>query len=358
MSPSDGTRSLVSRGSRRRAGDAAGRLTRADDTDPNGACTRRDYTFDNNTNRTATSEVGAACTSTGATTTSYTYDSADRLTTSGTVYDAFGRTTTQASGATIGYYANDLVRQQTSGTSRQTWNPDATSRLAAWTTETNSSGTWTQTAAKTNHYGSDSDSPDWIQGTSSTITRNVQGISGDLDAVTSATGSTVLQLTDIHGDVSVQLPLDTSQAPIALAHDEYANAEGDTSSVRYGWLGGKQRSSETVTGATLMGVRLYGRATGRFLSVDPVPGGSANAYECCGGDPLNRYDLDGRFWRGLWHGARRVHRWAVRHRSGISSFAGYAHGLPHNVGWRTASGRTLRGHHAAWSAAWQWIGDR
>jgi hypothetical protein len=62
----------------------------------------------------------AACTSAGATTTSYSYDSADRLVTSGTVYDALGRTTTQASGATIGYYANDLVHQQTSGTSRQT----------------------------------------------------------------------------------------------------------------------------------------------------------------------------------------------------------------------------------------------
>ncbi|MFD9003657.1 hypothetical protein ACFV0T_22215 [Streptomyces sp. NPDC059582] len=93
--------------------DATGRLTRADDTAPGGACTRRDYTFDNNTNRTAlavaTSGAGAACTSTGATTTPYTYDSADRLTTAGTVYDAFGRTTTQASGATIGYYTNDLA---------------------------------------------------------------------------------------------------------------------------------------------------------------------------------------------------------------------------------------------------------
>ncbi|MEU5312279.1 hypothetical protein [Streptomyces sp. NPDC021562] len=49
-----------------------------------------------------TADVGAACTSTGETTTSYTYDSADRLETTGTVYDAFGRTTTQASGAVIG----------------------------------------------------------------------------------------------------------------------------------------------------------------------------------------------------------------------------------------------------------------
>jgi hypothetical protein len=34
-----------------------------------------------------------------------------------------------------------------------------------------------------------------------------------------------------------------------------------------GWLGDKQRSSETVTSATLMGVRLYDPITGRFLSI-------------------------------------------------------------------------------------------
>ncbi|MEU1623131.1 DNRLRE domain-containing protein [Streptomyces sp. NPDC005722] len=282
--------------------DQAGRLTRADDTAPDGSCTRRDYTFDNNTNRTAlaaTSDIGAACTSTGATTTPYTYDSADRLTTAGTVYDAFGRTTTQASGATIGYYTNDLVRNQTSGTSRQTWTLDAAGRLAAWTTETNTSGTWTQTAAKTNHFGADGDSPDWIQETTGSITRNVQGISGDLDATTSATGDIVLQLTDIHGDTTVQLPLDTAQAPVSLAYDEYGNLEDATPATRYGWLGGKQRSSETVTGASLMGVRLYDPTIGRFLSVDPVFGGNANAYEYCHGDPLNRYDLNGKlsWWR-------------------------------------------------------------
>ncbi|MER5754040.1 DNRLRE domain-containing protein [Streptomyces sp. NPDC002088] len=301
--------------SRAYAYDAAGRLTRADETAPDGTCTRRDYTFDTNTNRTAlaamTSDAGTACTSTGATTTSYAYDSADRLESTGTVYDAFGRTTTQASGATIGYYANDLVRQQTSGTSRQTWNLDAAGRLAAWTTESQGTdGTWTQTGSRTSHYGSDTDSPDWTQETSSTITRNVQGIGGDLGAVTSATGDTVLQLTDIHGDVTVQLPLDTTKAAVALAYDEYGTPEGDTTATRYGWLGGKQRSSETVTGATLMGVRLYDPTTGRFLSADPVPGGNANAYEYCNGDPLNRYDLDGRW--GWWKRAkRRFNRWSA-----------------------------------------------
>ncbi|MDH6522525.1 RHS repeat-associated protein [Streptomyces sp. SAI-135] len=60
------------------------------------------------------------------------------------------------------------------------------------------------------------------------------------------------------------------------------------------WLG------ETVTGATRMGIRIYDPTTGRFLSVDPVPGGSASAYEYCRVDPVNNYDLDGKSW---WRGA-------------------------------------------------------
>ncbi|MGW7527833.1 DNRLRE domain-containing protein [Streptomyces sp. NPDC054783] len=301
--------------------DNTGRLTQADDTAPDGTCTRRGYTFDSNTNRTAlatsVSAAGTACSSSGATTVNNSYDSADRLVNAGTVYDAFGRTTTQASGTTIAYYTNDLVQQQASGTSRQTWTLDAAQRLASWTTETNNAGTWTQTGSKVNHYGADGDSPDWIkEDTTGTITRNVQGAGGDLDATTNATGNTVLQLTDIHGDVTVQLPLDISKPVVASAYDEYGNPEAGTAATRYGWLGGKQRSSETVTGATLMGVRLYDPTAGRFLSTDPVPGGSANAYDYCNGDPINHYDLDGRSWWRRW--VHRAGRFVAHHQTWVS----------------------------------------
>ncbi|WP_329140444.1 hypothetical protein OG552_36195 [Streptomyces sp. NBC_01476] len=54
---------------------------------------------------------------------------------------------------------------------------------------------------------------------------------------------------------------------------------------------------ETVTGAVLMGVRLYGAATGRFLGTDPIPGGNANAYDYCTADRINCLDLTG---KGSW----------------------------------------------------------
>ncbi|MEU6511964.1 RHS repeat-associated core domain-containing protein [Streptomyces sp. NPDC046942] len=100
------------------------------------------------------------------------------------------------------------------------------------------------------------------------------------------------------------LPADSSVAPTVLDYDEYGNPRAGQDAVRYGWLGGKQRSSETLTGLTLMGVRLYNPTTGRFLSIDPVPGGSANAYEYGNGDPVNNYDLDGRSW---WRRALRYY---------------------------------------------------
>jgi RHS repeat-associated protein len=60
----------------------------------------------------------------------------------------------------------------------------------------------------------------------------------------------------------------------------------------YGWLGTKKRSADSLGGLTLMGVRLYNPATGRFLSTDPVYGGNANPY-VYPSDPVNASDTSG-----------------------------------------------------------------
>lgn len=43
-----------------------------------------------------------------------------------------------------------------------------------------------------------------------------------------------------------------------------------------------------------MCVRQHNPLIGRFLQTDPVPGGSANAYDYAYQDPINTLDLDGR----------------------------------------------------------------
>ncbi|WP_425275697.1 RHS repeat-associated core domain-containing protein [Streptomyces tirandamycinicus] len=282
--------------------DNAGRLTRVEDT-VDTVCTLRGYTVDKRSNRTAVSTAsaapGLACPTAEGTATTRAYDTADRIVGGGYSYDGFGRTTALP-GSTVSYYANDLAHQQTAGTKRQTWQLDAGLRFRSWTIETSSSGTWSQTEAKTNHYSGDSDNPSWIveNAAGSTLTRNVTTATGALTATTGKTSGTVLQLTNIHGDVALQLPLDTAVAPTALDTDENGATRAGQAAQRYGWLGGKQRSSETLTGLTLMGVRLYDPNTARFLQTDPVFGGNCNAYDYVCADPVNGTDLDGRC--GAW----------------------------------------------------------
>ncbi|MFE1906557.1 DNRLRE domain-containing protein [Streptomyces gardneri] len=279
--------------------DKVGRLVTVEDT-ADTVCTKRTYAFDARSNRkslvSAAGAPGLDCPTTGGTTTSHTYDSADRIVDTGYAYDAFGRTTAAPGNGTVGFYANDLAHQQTANGTRQTWQLDAGLRFRSWKTESGSGSTWTQTGSKVNHYDSDGDSPRWITEDTATgaLTRMVTGLDGRLAATTAKTGGTVLQLTNIHGDVSLLLPLDAGAAPTVLDADEYGNARAGQADARYDWLGAHQRSGETSTGLTLMGARLYNSTTGRFLSVDPVKGGSCSNYEYVCGDPVNMLDLDGR----------------------------------------------------------------
>ncbi|MFI9321665.1 ricin-type beta-trefoil lectin domain protein [Kitasatospora aureofaciens] len=281
--------------------DRLGRLVKAEQGTVSGGCTTRVYTYDNHYNRTAKAVSGPAgdgtCTTAGATAATSTYDSADRITDPGYQYDAFGRTVKTPSGTAIGYRVDDLVASQETADTRQTWTVDPVGRFNGTTTaRKQADGTWSNTASKINHYAGDSDNPRWIveDPTTGAWTRNVPGTDGDLAATTTDKGETKLQLTNLFG--SVVLTTDPALTkPVLLDADEYGNPAAGQPATRYGWLGGKQRSGEAQDGLVLMGVRLYNPAAGRFLSTDPVPGGNANAYDYVYGDPINQYDLDGRF---------------------------------------------------------------
>ena len=288
-------------------------------------CTTRRYGYDQRSNRvsfaTATGEWHEPCPGADvAATTTSTYDSASRLvSTSGGNgdawrYDAFGRTTAMptADGAAVAatsYFVNDLVAsQEVPGVEKAAWTLDPLQRFSTQESFAWVSGAWAGSTEQVIHYDGDGDEPGWIVQDATRpdeVTRWVEGADGQVAVQTSATGDQVLQLVDLHGDVVGTVPIDDG-APLPswqelsyVSYDEFGNPQplsgGESANAppRYGWLGAAQRSADTPAGVVLMGVRLYHPGVGRFLQVDPVAGGSANAYDYCNADPVNCTDLSG-----------------------------------------------------------------
>ncbi|MGW5188472.1 RHS repeat-associated core domain-containing protein [Kribbella sp. NPDC004138] len=323
---------------RRYSYDNAGRLTQVNDrtamasgvdvTDPAQApaCVTRTYGFDANDNRltkaTAPAAADGSCTTSGATTVTRSFDTADRPTSGANgvgsyVNDALGRTTTLPAAdaphpsdgdVALSYYDNDLARAITQAGTTTTFGLDALDRRATETV-TNTSGT-TQTVR---HYADASDNPTWVtQG--SLNQRYAELIGSDLALTVDGTGNAQLTLSNPHGDVVTTATL-TPQAPASAingwsSYDEYgntANATANTGPLQYGWLGGKQRAVSGA-GLILMGARSYNSTTGLFTSVDPVDGGNANAYTYPT-DPVNKFDLDGN-----WGGFKKAWNWVKTHK--------------------------------------------
>jgi RHS repeat-associated protein len=278
--------------------DTAGRLTQVKDTPQGGGCTTRSYSFDANSNRTKlitrAPGIGGVCDTTSAgTTQSYSYDDADRLMGTGISYDDFGRIASLPSaysgGGTLtsSYFVNNLVKSQTQDGITNTYALDASLRQRR-RTQTGGSEPGTEIY----HYAGGSDSPAWIDRGSS-WQRSIAGIGG-LGAIQDSSKGTTLQLTNLHGDViaTASTNSEATKLQATFEFDEYGNPK-QGAAPRYGWVGGKQRRTELPSGVIQMGVRSYVPAMGRFLSPDPVQGGSANAYEYASGDPVNNFDLTG-----------------------------------------------------------------
>lgn len=289
--------------------DGVGRLVSAQETPAGKGCTTRAYTFDANSNRLtkttrAPNEAGSCVTSGPGTVQESTYSSSDRIVGEGFVYDPWGRLlripSSHSGGGDLSmtYYTNDITRTSTQDGKTVGWLLDPT--------QTRQRATIASGGKQTiYHYSDSSDSPAWTADyNGATLTgwqRNVGEISGGLGALVSYDPESEeteveLQLTNLHGDVVGTAGTDPeATGPTSLFEaDEFGNPVGEAGKgEEYSWLGGKERRTTMDSGLVQMGLRSYVPDMGRFTSVDPVYGGSANSYDYANQEPLNVFDLNG-----------------------------------------------------------------
>ncbi|WP_405477583.1 RHS repeat-associated core domain-containing protein [Streptomyces canus] len=274
--------------------DAADRIAGVADTQ-SGGCTTRSYTYDADSNRTEVSTAAPAadgsCQTTSTQNEYHSYDTADRLTDTGYAYDTQGDITTtpsvdagNAGDLTATYYANDMLASQAEAGRTMTWQLDPMGvRFGSYTDS--------QTGVTTtNHYADPSDSPDLITGSDGGWTRITTGPSG-LVATTTAAGVT-LDLSDLHGDEMATVDVASDAVTGTCTYSEFGTVETGTPG-EYGVQGAAQRSSSSLGGTALMGVRVYNPSLGRFAQVDPEFLGSANAYDYTNQNPVMQEDTSG-----------------------------------------------------------------
>jgi RHS repeat-associated protein len=86
---------------------------------------------------------------------------------------------------------------------------------------------------------------------------------------------------------------DTGQESLIARYEPFGRCLANCPAVPYRWLGGLGVYWDESLQLYKTGTRYYDAVLGRFTQADPIAGGSANAYDYAGQNPINAVDLDG-----------------------------------------------------------------
>lgn len=259
--------------------------------------TVRAYGYDDDTNRTSVTETPDG--GSPAVVTSYTYDNTttpgvDELTSTDDgvsqtdyVYSDDGEVLTRGD-QTLTWDGRGRVSTSTiTASTAVSYEYDALGRLASRTTSSPSTAI---------AYLYDAGSSPVIEFDGTSILRyTINGSNGPaaiFDAPPDSADATI-QYFDAVGSLAAESSSGT--ATDTETYDGFGNSDSTpaTNSLQSHWYAAQRKQSDSATGLVLMGARPYDAALGRFLSVDPIDGGSTNNYEYSNQNPVNASDLSG-----------------------------------------------------------------
>lgn len=246
-------------------------------------------------------------------TTYYCHDGADRLTsiieggvTKPVIHDSRGNVTSVGN-QTIAYDGMDRhVSTQVAAGGSLTIGRDALGRVIR-RDEVSSGGA---TSAALFAYTGDGDTPDLVLNAQGAVLERQFSLLGRVVLTIRPAAAAVWSVPNLHGDVITTADTAGVRATSVQWYDPYGqtfdpatgaltaqSVDNSSGGGDYAFAGTAQRATDTVGDTALieMGDRVYVPAWGRFLSVDPVEGGSANDYDYAANDPVNNTDTTGRF---------------------------------------------------------------
>lgn len=231
--------------------------------------------------------------------TDYCYNGAEQLTgtlANGTAvpgaysYDTHGNQVSDGT-TTLAWDASDRVSSTTpAGNSATTYGYDALNRVITRQTGGTTTGYW---------YAALGDSPAGTVDAAGNVTSGFISLPGGVSVTATASADT-WSYPDLRGNFTTTADNSGNRTSGPVQYDPWGRTIGGSQALPntpsggdLGAYGAAGKVTDTAGGIIIMGARAFNPAEARFLSVDPIQGGCANAYVYAFGDPLNSSDLSG-----------------------------------------------------------------